>query len=125
MEPSAPVVLRKGALVRVSGGPSDAGSALIAHAFLDLQFPDGHVERWLGPGSLGTLPAGHDAMQTLQQRAAEAADEFAFDVACDVARDFKTRPPAVDHLPCDEVVIEWNQSPPESGRGGPWGTTPP
>jgi hypothetical protein len=113
MERSAPVVLRKGSLVRVSGWKTDTGSAALAHAFLDLRFPDGHVERWLGHASVGTLPGGPDAMQTLQRWAAGAADEFAFDVACDVAQDFKTRPPAVDHLPCDEVVIEWNHPPPD------------
>ena len=106
----APEVVRKGALVRVSGGPDDAGSEAVALAFLDLRFPDGHVERWLGPGSVGTLP---DEMQKLQRWAADTADEFAFDIACDVARDFDApRPPAVDHLGCDEVVIEWGHPSP-------------
>jgi hypothetical protein len=86
---------------------------LIALAFLDIRFLDGHVERWLGPGSVGALPGEPDGMQRLQRWAADAADEFAFDIACDVARAFNTpRPPAVDHLRCDEVVIEWNHPPP-------------
>jgi hypothetical protein len=106
---AAPSVLRKGALVRVSGGVRDTGSDVIAHAFLDLRFPDGHVERWLGPGRIGTIPDQPDAMAALQQLAVEASDDFAFDIAVDVKRSFKLpKPPAVDHLRCDEVVFEWN-----------------
>jgi hypothetical protein len=55
-------------------------------------------------------PAG---MARVQAWAAEAADEFAFDIACDVARDpAVARPPPVDDLPCEEIVVEWHSSPP-------------
>jgi hypothetical protein len=109
MTMAAPSVLRKGALVRVSGGSQDAGADVLAHAFLDLRFPDGHIERWLGPARVGTVPDGADAMAALQLLAVEASDEFAFDIAVDVKRDFGLpKPPDVDHLPCEEVVFEWN-----------------
>jgi hypothetical protein len=94
------------------GGTREAGTEVLALAFLDLRFSDGHVERWLGPGRIGTLPAEPDGMAALQRWAADTANEFAFDIACDIARDFETLgPPAVDHLPCDEVVVEWNHPP--------------
>jgi hypothetical protein len=116
MKPAPPEVLRKGALVRVSGGPEDVGAEARALAFLDLRFPDGHVERWLGPGSVGTLPQGADGMAVLQEWAAQTADEFAFDIACDVARHYAVgRPPRVDALPCEEVVIEWGAPLPSLG----------
>jgi hypothetical protein len=105
-------VLRKGALVRVAGGPDDCGVEALALAFLDLRFADGHVERWCGPGSIGTLPDGPDRMTTLQAWAAEAADDFASDIAVDVARDHAAfRPASVDELACEEVVVEWNAPP--------------
>jgi hypothetical protein len=112
VNPPAPEVLRNGALVRVSGGPDDYGVDALALAFLDLRFADGHVERWLGPGRLGTLPAGADSMTSLQTWAAETADEFTFDIACDIARVYQcSQPPDVDALRCDEVVVEWNAPP--------------
>jgi hypothetical protein len=50
-------------------------------------------------------------MARLQAWAAQAADEFAFDIACDVARSYAdVRPRSVDDLPCEEVVVEWNAS---------------
>jgi hypothetical protein len=51
VKPSAPTVLRKGAVIRlVEGKDADALS------FLDLRFEDGHVERWLGPGEQRAAP---------------------------------------------------------------------
>jgi hypothetical protein len=111
MPSAAPSVLRKGALVRVSGGLQDTGSDVIALAFLDLRSPDGHVERWQGPGRIGAVPDESNVIAALQLWAVEASDQSAFDIACDVARDFRLpEPPAVDQLRCDEVVFEWNHA---------------
>jgi hypothetical protein len=111
VKPPPPAVVRKGALVRVAGGPGDRDVEAFAFAFLDLRFPDGHVERWLGPGYSGTADATPGGMARLQAWAAQAADEFAFDIACDVARSYAdVRPRSVDDLPCEEVVVEWNAS---------------
>jgi hypothetical protein len=58
------------------GGSYDAGTEVVALAFLDLRFPDGHVERWLGPGRIGRLPAEPDGMAALQSWAGDTANEF-------------------------------------------------
>jgi hypothetical protein len=113
VKPPPPVALRNGALVRVAGGPHARDVEASAHSFLDLRFPDGHVERWLGPGYTGTVDTTPAGIARLQAWAREAASEFAFDIACDVARNYSVpRPPPVDDLPCDEVVVEWNSPPP-------------
>jgi hypothetical protein len=113
MKPAAPEVVRKGALVRVAGGPGDSGAELIALAFLDLRFADGHVERWLGPGSVGQLPDGPDAMLALQDWARESTGDFATDIMGEVGRSYAVAGASfVDSLPCDEVVVEWNSSGP-------------
>jgi hypothetical protein len=75
------------------GGRREAGTEVLALAFLDLRFSDGHVERWLGPGSIGTLPAEPDGMAALQRWAADTANEFAFDIACDIGHAFETLRP--------------------------------
>jgi hypothetical protein len=43
VKPPPPAVLRKGALVRVAGGPGDRDVEAFAFAFLDLRFPDGDL----------------------------------------------------------------------------------
>jgi hypothetical protein len=112
MKPPAPDVVRKGALVRVAGGPADEGAQLIALAFLDLRFADGHVERWLGPGSTGRLPGEPDAMASLQAWARESVGDLAAEIMGDVARDYAVPDHSVvDALACDEVVIEWHSEP--------------
>jgi hypothetical protein len=111
VKPPPPAVVRKGALVRVAGGPGDRDVEAFALAFLDLRFPDGHVERWLGSALVGTVDTTPAGMVGLQAWAAEAAEMFAFDIACDVARYYAdVRPRSVDDLPCEEIVVEWNSS---------------
>ena len=95
--------------MRIDGGPDDDGAELLALAFLDLRFDDGHVERWLGPGAVGTKPAGPDAMVTLQAWARERTDEHALTLMCEVAIDYDVPSPSiVDSMACEEVVVEWN-----------------
>ena len=109
MKPVAPEVLRKGVLVRVAGGPDDAGVQVVAHAFLDLRFSDDHVERWLGSGGVREMPAGPGAMPALQAWAREIVCEYASDIMGDVAREYAVASPwVVDRLPCEEIVFEWN-----------------
>ena len=54
MKPPAPVVLRRGAVVRVAGNHPVHAFEQPAYAvsYVDLRFADGRVERWLGPGAL-------------------------------------------------------------------------
>jgi hypothetical protein len=111
MKPPAPEVVRKGAVVRVAGGPDEGGAELIALAFLDLRFADGHLERWLGPGSVGELPQGHGAVVALQEWVRASVGDFAADIMADVARTYAVENAAiVDDLPFDDVFIEWNSS---------------
>ncbi len=111
MKPTAPEVVCKGAVVRVAGGPEDAGAELIALAFLDLRFADGHLERWLGPGSLGELPDGPDAMVALQEWARDSVGDFSADIVSDVARAYTVENVGiVDDLPFNDVFIEWSSS---------------
>ena len=92
----------------VAGTAGDDAEAF-AQAFLDLRFPDGHVERWLGPGSASRLCGEDDGMRALQTWAERVCEDFAFDIACDVARDYAGYDPReVDATTCSEVVIEWN-----------------
>jgi hypothetical protein len=110
MKPVAPKVLRRGVVVRVAGNPGDAGAKVVAHAFLDLRFSDGRVERWLGPGGVREVPPGPAATVALQTWAREAVCDLAFDIMCDVARQYDVpRPSVVDELPCEEIVFEWNR----------------
>jgi prepilin-type processing-associated H-X9-DG protein len=53
--------------VRVAGSSEDVGAEAVALAFLDLGFADGHVERWLGPGTVGALSAEPGGMEELQR----------------------------------------------------------
>jgi hypothetical protein len=100
------------------GGPKDAGAELIAVAFLDLRFADGHLERWLGPGSVGELPDGPDAIVELQAWARDSVGDLAGDIMGDVAREYAVENVAiVDDLALDDVFIEWNSSP--AGDAGP------
>lgn len=48
-----PVVLRKGAIVSV---PKEPGHWTTAQAYADVQFADGHVERWRGAWNASTDP---------------------------------------------------------------------
>jgi hypothetical protein len=71
----APVPIRCGGLVRTeAGGPLDAGARTLVLSFVDLRFDDGHVERWLGPGSLAGFPSGDGALQRLNQWAEDASE---------------------------------------------------
>src|SRR4051794_41933817 len=113
VKPPPPVVLRKGALVRVAGGPHARDVEASAHWFLDLRFPDGHVERWLGPGYTGTVDTTPAGIARLQAWGREAASQFAFDIAFDVARNHSLpRPPPLHDLPRDRGVVEGDSPPP-------------
>jgi hypothetical protein len=108
MKPPAPVMLRRGAVIRVAGSGDDTTRAAPAYAisFVDLQFVDGHVERWFGSGSLRDSPSdpaeygdfvawGHDV-------------SFEHSMIADLEMAFS----AVDRRALNdapvEVVVEWN-----------------
>jgi len=112
VKPPAPEILRKGALVRVAGGPDADDVSAWALAFLDLRFIDGHVERWLGPGAVAEISTRASAMNAVLAWATESADEHAQTVFGEIAMDYDVKSlPHVDGVPCEEVVLEWHATP--------------
>jgi len=112
VKPPAPEIVRKGALVRVAGAPEARDVSAWALAFLDLRFADGHVERWLGPGAIAEISTQASAMKAVVAWATECANEHAFTVFGEIAREYDVQSlPHVDHVPCEEVVIEWHSTP--------------
>jgi hypothetical protein len=104
----APAVLRKGAVIRVAGTESDAALTARAWAisYVDIQFDDGHVERWLGSGSLHEDPTRPLPYDTLLAWGEAVVGEHSMigDLSMafrDVDRD------ALENAPI-EIVVEWN-----------------
>ena len=56
----APAPIRCGGLVRTEArDASHRGARTFVLSFVDLRFDDGHIERWLGPGSVGVEQADY------------------------------------------------------------------
>lgn len=109
----APEILRKGALVRIAGSQHEASSAVAAYAiaFVDLRFDDGHVERWLGSGSLRNDPSDPVTYSELVAWGADVAIEHS--MIADLGMSFSdVNRRALSHAPI-EVVLEWNAELPE------------
>lgn len=109
MKPVASSVQRKSWPGARRGGPADVSADVLALAFVDLQFDDGHVERRVGGAStVHELPAAAD-IATLEAWGRASAEEWAYDLMCDVAREFTgVTPRDVDEMPCAEVMLEWH-----------------
>lgn len=104
--------------MRAAGGPEDGGAELSALAFFDLRFADGHIERWLGPPSVGELPEGPDAIVALRSWARDCVGDFTADIHGHVARAYVVENVAiVADPPFDDVFIECNSS--LAGDDGP------
>jgi hypothetical protein len=108
MKRDAPAVLRKGAVIRVAGTQADAVLTVPAWAisYVDIQFDDGHVERWLGSGSLHddlTRPLPYDTVLAWGEA---VADEHS--MIRDLSMAFRNVDrQAVENAPT-EIVVEWN-----------------
>jgi hypothetical protein len=78
-------------------------------SFVDLRFEDGHVERWVGPGSVVGFPSGDRALEQLRGCAEEVAGDQLLSLCDEVAMSFAN----VDRTDYEglpvEVVVEWNQ----------------
>ena len=111
LKPPAPRIVRKGAVIRVAGADDQTGRAAPAYAiaFVDLRFADGHVERWLGSGSIRDQDLVPYA--ELVGWGQEVALEHS--LIADLGMAFSN----VDRAELDaasvEVVIEWNARLPE------------
>jgi hypothetical protein len=77
-------------------------------SFVDLRFDDGHVERWLGPGSIAGFPSGEGALESLQTWAEEVADDQLMSLRDEVAMSFENVDEAHYEVLPVEVVVEWN-----------------
>jgi hypothetical protein len=108
MKRDAPAVLRKGAVIRVSGTEADVALTVPAWAisYADIQFDDGHVERWLGSGSLHDDPAQPLPYDTLLAWGEAVVDEHS--MLGDLSMAFRNVDrDALEHAPV-EIVVEWN-----------------
>ena len=112
-EGHAPEILRKGSVVRVAGSRdgASAGAPAYAVAFVDLRFDDGHVERWLGSGSLRDDPADPVPYCELVAWGADVALEYS--MIADLGISFyDVNRQALSEAPV-EIVFEWNAKLPE------------
>ena len=105
MKEPLPEVLRVGALIRVAGRDAPSGTRAHALASMDLRFADGHVERWLGPGSLSESDVGADELVAW---GTEVFDEQRESLVEELGMSFSNVTGKVfDGAPV-EVVVEWN-----------------
>src|SRR5689334_10214036 len=91
-------LLRRGAVVRIPASTLQPEMPVIGHAFADLRFEDGHVERWLGPAILGSAPDDPDL---------ETVVDWAHDDVLDEHDDFGLPAGALSRAPA-EIVVEWS-----------------
>jgi hypothetical protein len=92
-------LLRRGAVVRIPAPALGPEMPVVGHAFADLRFDDGHVERWLGPPMLGTTPEDPDLETVVAWAEEDVADEFD-DI--DIPAGAHARAPV-------EIVFEWDE----------------
>jgi hypothetical protein len=104
-------IVRKGAVIRVGGSGEETRMAAPAYAmaFVDLRFDDGHVERWLGSGSIRDEDLV--AYDRLVAWGGEVADEHPMLSDLGMAFSNLDRQMLLD-APV-EIVIEWNAELPE------------
>jgi hypothetical protein len=93
------VLLRRGAVVRIPAPALGPEMTVLGHAFADVRFEDGHVERWLGPPVLGTTPEDPDLETIIEWAQDDVADEHD---DMDIPADALARAPV-------EIVFEWDE----------------
>ena len=104
----APEILRKGAVVRVAGADA-ASAAALALSYVDLRFPDGHVERWLGPGQFRSADEPSADLRAWGEDVIEVqAEALLEELTNDLGGDFAAAA-TESFLRCPvETVVEWN-----------------
>jgi hypothetical protein len=100
-------LLRRGAAVRIPSTSLGPELPVLAVTFVDLQFDDGHVERWFGPGTLGSMPEDPD-METVVEWAQDDVVDGQSDALLDELSDdgLEIPPGALARTPM-EIVFEW------------------
>jgi hypothetical protein len=108
VKPPAPEIVRKGAVVRIDAAEHDASAAAGAYAiaFVDLRFDDGHVERWLGSGSLRDDPSDPVLYSELMGWATSVATEHT--LIADLGMNFSNVDRRALETAPVEIVFEWN-----------------
>jgi len=91
-------LLRRGAVVRIPADALGPGMHVVGHAFADLRFDDGYVERWLGPPVLGTTPDDPDLGTIVEWAGEDVVDE---------QDDIGIPAGALARAPV-EIVLEWD-----------------
>ena len=107
VKPPSPAIARKGAVLRIAApGSEPVAAGAYAISFVDIRYPDGHVERWLGSGSIVDTSSKPQPLTSLLSWAHEVASEHS------MIGDLEMAFSGVDRNALDqasfEVVVEWN-----------------
>jgi hypothetical protein len=105
-KPPAPTIIRKGCVAQVPGNQHATDFEVKALSFLDLRFSDGHVERWLGPGSTVPFATAADFLATVEELGADVNDTQGECLLEELEMSFSDVPRELN-VP-SETVVEWN-----------------
>jgi hypothetical protein len=106
-KPPSPAIARKGAVLRIaSAGMEPVAANVYAISFIDIRYLDGHVERWLGGGSIIDTSAEPRTLMSLLGWASEVVSEHSMIADLEMAFSNVDRH-ALDHARV-ELVVEWN-----------------
>jgi len=101
-------LLRRGAIVRIPTAVLGPELPVLGLTFVDLEFDDGHVERWFGPAVLGTTPEDPELETVVEWAQDDVVDDQAEALLSDLAEDGLEIPPdGLARTPV-EIVFEWN-----------------
>jgi hypothetical protein len=101
-------LLRRGAVVRIPTAVLGPELPVLGLTFVDLQFDDGHVERWFGPGVLGTTPEDPDFETVVEWAEEDVVDDQAEALLSELAEDGLEIPPGGLARTPIEIVFEWD-----------------
>jgi hypothetical protein len=101
-------LLRRGAVVRIPSTALGPELPVLGITFVDLQFDDGHVERWFGPGVLGSAPEDPDMEIVVEWALDDVADGEAEALLSELADDGLEIPAGALARTPVEIVFEWN-----------------
>jgi hypothetical protein len=100
-------LLRRGAVVRIPSTALGPELPVLGITFVDLQFDDGHVERWFGPGMLGSTPEDPDTETVVEWAFDDVADGQADALLSELAEEGLEIPPGALARTPVEIVFEW------------------
>jgi hypothetical protein len=101
-------LLRRGAIVRIPAAALGPELPVLGVTFVDLEFGDGHVERWFGPGLLGTTPEDPDLETVVGWAQDDVVEDQADALLWELSEDGLEIPPGALARTPVEIVFEWN-----------------